>query len=37
MSFWIKDDDLLEKYNELWELVRNSIKNDLIVLFSSIK
>ena len=24
--FLIKDDELLEKYNEIWEKVRNSIK-----------
>ena len=27
ISFWIKDDELLEKYNEIWEKVKNSIKN----------
>ena len=27
MSFLIKDDELLEKYNEIWEKVKNSIKN----------
>ena len=26
--FWIKDDELLEKYNELWEKVKNSIKKN---------
>ena len=26
ISFWIKDDELLEKYNEIWEKVKNSIK-----------
>ena len=26
MSLLIKDDDLLEKYNEIWEKVKNSIK-----------
>ena len=25
MSFWIKDDELLEKYNEIWEKVKGSI------------
>ena len=25
-SFLIKDDELLEKYNEIWEKVSNSIK-----------
>ena len=24
--FFIKDDELLEKYNEIWEKVKNSIK-----------
>ena len=37
MSFWIKGDDLLEKYNEIWELVRNSIKKDLIMKLYTIK
>ena len=31
MFFLIKDDELLEKYNEIWEKVRNNIKNNLIV------
>ena len=26
MSFLMKDDELLEKYNEIWEKVKNSIK-----------
>ena len=26
MSFLIKDDDSLEKYNEIWEIVKSSIK-----------
>ena len=26
-SFLIKDNELLEKYNELWKKVRNNIKN----------
>ena len=26
MSFLIKDHELLEKYNEIWEKVKNSIK-----------
>ena len=26
ISFLIKDDELLEKYNEIWEKVSNSIK-----------
>ena len=28
ISFLIKDDELLEKYNEICEKVRNSIKKD---------
>ena len=28
MSFFIKDDELLEKYNEIWEKVKNSIKEE---------
>ena len=28
MSFLIKDDKLLEKYNEIWEKVKNSIKKE---------
>ena len=26
MSFWIQDDELLEKYNKIWEKVKNGIK-----------
>ena len=29
MSSLIKDDELLEKYNEIWEKVKNSIKKEL--------
>ena len=29
VSFLIKDNELLEKYNEIWEKVKNSIKNEL--------
>ena len=28
-SFLIKDDGLLEKYNEIWKKVRNSIKKEI--------
>ena len=28
MSFLIKDDELLEKYNGIWEKVKNSIKKE---------
>ena len=27
-SFLIKDDELLEKYNEIWEKVKNSLKKE---------
>ena len=27
-SFLIKDDKLLEEYNEIWEMVKNSIKKE---------
>ena len=26
MSFFMKDNELLEKYNEIWEKVKNTIK-----------
>ena len=29
MSFLIKDDELLEKYNEIWETVKNSINKEV--------
>ena len=28
LFFLIKDDELLEKYNEIWEKVRNNIKKE---------
>ena len=28
MPFLLKDDELLEKYNEIWENVKNSIKKE---------
>ena len=28
MSFFIKDDELSEKYNEIWEKVKNNIKKE---------
>ena len=31
MSFLIKDDQILEKYNEILEIVRNSVKKTLLV------
>ena len=30
MSFWIKNEELLEKHNEIWDNLRNAIKKDLI-------
>ena len=30
MSFLIKDDELLEKYNEIWEKVKYSIKKEFV-------
>ena len=30
MSFWIKNEELLEKHNEIWDNLRNVIKKDLI-------
>ena len=29
MSFLMKDDELLEKYNEIWGKVKTSIKKEL--------
>ena len=29
--FLIKNDELLEKYNEIWEKCKNNMKNNLIV------
>ena len=31
MSFLIKNDELLDKYNEIWDKVNKVIKKDLIV------
>ena len=28
ISFLIKDDELLKKYNEIWEKVKNNLKNE---------
>ena len=28
ISFLIKDDELLKKYNEIWDKVKNSIKKE---------
>ena len=28
MSFFIKDDELLKKYNEIWEKVKNSLNKE---------
>ena len=30
MSFLIKDDELLEKYNEIWKKVKNIIKKEFV-------
>ena len=37
ISFLIKNDELLEKYNEIWEKVKNSIKKSLIVNLYTMK
>ena len=37
MYFLIKDDDLLEKYNTLWDKISANIKKNLIVNMSTIK
>ena len=31
MLFFIKDDELLKRYNEIWEKTKNNIKKNLIV------
>ena len=31
MYFFDKSDELLQRYNEIWEKVKNSIKKNLIV------
>ena len=28
MSFFIKDDELIENFNEIWEKVKNSLKKE---------
>ena len=35
--FLIEDDDLLEKYNIIWDKVSTHIKKNLIVILSTIK
>ena len=37
ISFLIKDDELLEKYNKIWEKVENIIKKNLTVNQYSMK
>ena len=32
MSFLIKDDELLEKYKEIWEIVKSSTKKEIYLL-----
>ena len=37
MSFLVKNSELLENYNDIWENVKNSIKKNLIVNLYTIK
>ena len=37
MSFLIKNDELLEIYNDIWDKVSNTIKKDLIVNLFTMK
>ena len=37
MSFWMKDDELLEKYNKIWGKVRNVSKKNLILNLYTMK
>ena len=37
MYFLVKDNELLEKYNETWKTVRNSIEKNLIVNLYTMK
>ena len=37
ISFLIKDDELLEKFNEIWEKGKDSIKKNLIVSHDTMK
>ena len=37
LPFMIKSEEFLEKYNEIWERVRNTIKKDLIVRLFTMK
>ena len=37
MSFFIKDNELLAKYNKIWDKVSNTIKKDLIVSLYTVK
>ena len=37
MNFLIKDDDLLEKYNTIWDKVSTNIKKNLIVSLYTVK
>ena len=37
MSFFIKDNELLAKYNKIWDKVSNTIKKDLIVSLFTVK
>ena len=37
LSFFIKDEEFLTKYNKIWDRVSNSIKKGLIVNQSTLK
>ena len=37
MSFFIKDNELLEKYNKIWDKISNTIEKDLIVSLYTVK
>ena len=37
MSFFIKDNELLEKYNKIWDNISNSMKRNLIVNLYTMK
>ena len=37
LYFWTEDDELLEKYNDIWKEVSNGIKKNLIGNTSTIK
>ena len=37
MSFWIKNEELLEKHNEIWDKLSNTIKKGFIENLFTIK